>query len=88
MFRYKSGIRVPYNKQGFIYFASRIYKDLPPGDRAEIDKLCRTAGGRFAPALKEFVTSDCNAEYICGKHHMTRSTLYRIVRKYYENFKI
>lgn len=88
MFRYKSGIKVAYNRQGYIYFASLLYKDLPEETRAEMDKLINKSAGRFAPALKEFVTKDETAEFICQKHHITRSTLYRIVRRYYENFKI
>jgi len=87
MFRYKSGIRVHYNRQGYIYFASRLYSEMPPDAQKKIEKLCYDAAGpQYCCALLEFVSTDADATYIERKHHLSRSTLYRCVRQYYERF--
>ena len=36
MFRFKSGVDVTYNRQGYIYFTSRLYKELAEEDQKTI----------------------------------------------------
>jgi len=86
MFRYKAGICVSYERQGYIYFASLLYRELPEKSRETIRELCRQAGGDYWEALLAFVTTDAGAEYVCRRHYLSRSTLYRAVRRYYEGF--
>lgn len=86
MFRFKRSVPVSYDRQGYIYFTSRLFRDLPRKRRQEILHLCRECGGEYAAALLEFVTTDANATEICMKHNMSRSTLERAVRRYYVNF--
>lgn len=86
MFRFKSGIRADYNRQGYIYFLSRRYKDLPPEDQSKIKNLCRECGGEHHRALFEFVTTDTTATALSLKYYISRATLYRAVQKYYEGF--
>ena len=86
MFRLKSGVNVEYNRQGYIYFTSRIYRDLHPEAQKKILDLCAECGGEYYQALFEFVTTDATATAICMKHYIGKSTLYRAVRKYYESF--
>lgn len=88
MFRYKSGINVSYNRQGYIYFISRRYKELCPEEQQEIVNLCAESGGEYHQALFEFVTTDVTATALCLRHHISKSTLYRCVRKYYEGFPV
>lgn len=88
MFRYKSGINVSYNRQGYIYFTSRRYNELPPEEQQEIISLCLASGGEYYQALFEFVTTDVTATALCLRHHVSKSTLYRCVRKYYEGFPL
>lgn len=85
-FRYKRGIPVDYDRQGYIYFTSRRYKRLAPAKRKKIDELCRLTGGDYAPALKQFVTTDTGAEEICRKYFLSQSTLERMVKRYYIAF--
>lgn len=88
-FRYKNSVPVGYNAQGYIYFTSRIYNELPPDKQKAVVDLCmEAAGGDYYQALFEFVTTDAGATEICLKHHLSRSTLERIVRKYYKSFPI
>lgn len=86
MFRYKRGVKVDYDRQGYIYFVSRMYKELPAEDQQAILNLCLACGGEHYQALFEFVTTDAGATAVCTKHFLSRSTLERAVRRYYESF--
>ena len=86
MFRFKSGVDVTYNRQGYIYFTSRLYKELAEEAQQKILNLCLECGGAYYQALFEFVTTDASATELEMKHHLSRMTLYRAVRKYYESF--
>lgn len=87
MFRYKKSVPVSYERQGYIYFKSRCYQELPAKDRHKIFKLCQEAGGEYYQALLEFVTTDENATRICLRHNLSSATLYRAVGQYYKNFR-
>lgn len=86
MYRYKRGIKCNYDRQGYIYFASRQYRFLQPEQKAKIRELCRAAGGEHREALFQFVTSDKSATEICMEHFLSKATLYRAVQRYYEDF--
>lgn len=86
MFRFKKSVPVEYDRQGYIYFTSRLYRELPPGGQQRILNLCMEAGGEYYQALFEFVTSDAGAAEVCCKHFLSQSTLERIVRRYYVLF--
>ena len=73
MFRFKSGVKVDYNRQGYIYFTSRLYKDLPEEDQRVILNLCLEHGGESYQALFEFVTTDATATAVCMKHCLSKS---------------
>lgn len=85
-FRYRPGLGVPYERQGLVYFTSRCYKDQPQRVRKKIDRLCRECGGDHADALRAFVTTDTEMSVICRKFFLSKSTLYRVVRRYYREF--
>lgn len=86
MFRYKSGIKVPYKRQMYIYSISRLYNELDEKSQAKIRELCAEYGGEYERALFEFVTTDTTATALEMKYYLSRATLYRAVRKYYQNF--
>ena len=41
MFRYRPGLGVSYARQGYIYFASLLYRELPERRREKLRQLCR-----------------------------------------------
>lgn len=86
MFRYKKSVPVSYERQGYIYFKSRCYQELPEKERHRLLNLCLEAGGEYYQALFEFVTTDEGATSVCMRHHLSRSTLERAIRKYYTSF--
>lgn len=44
MFRYKKSIPVSYERQGYIYFSSLLYRELPEVAQRKILNLCLEAG--------------------------------------------
>lgn len=86
MFRFKKAVPVSYERQGYIYFKSRCYRDLPEAEQQRIVNLCLASGGEYYQALFEFVTTDDGATAVCMRHHLSRSTLERVVRCYYTNW--
>ena len=86
MFRFKSGVKADYNRQGYIYFTSRRYRELDEAAQQKILNLCLEHGGESYQALFEFVTTDATATAVCMKHCLSKSTLHRMVRRYYEDF--
>lgn len=86
MFRYKRSIKASYERQGYIYFLSRSYEQLSRSRQEKIRVLCQTCGGEYSKALFEFVTTDEGAVAVCLRHHLSQSTLERVVKKYYESF--
>lgn len=85
-FKHLRSINRNYSEQGLIFFTCQTYGKQPEWMRRKIDKLCESAGGEYAPALKEFLTTDADWIYICGKHHISDRTLYRIRKAFYENW--
>ena len=66
MFRYKKSVPVSYERQGYIYFSSLLYREMPEKAQRKILNLCmECGGGDYYRALFEFVTTDANATYIC-----------------------
>ena len=41
MFRYRKGIPLSYNRQGYIFFQSLLFRELSPRDQERIVKLCK-----------------------------------------------
>ena len=50
VFRYKKSIPVSYERQGYIYFTSLLYRELPEGAQRKILNLCLEAGGEYYQA--------------------------------------
>lgn len=86
MFRFKRGVPLTYEEQGYIYFTSLMYKRLPLATQRKIRSLCAAAGGEYKEALFAFVTTEMGATEVCTKYFLSQSTLERIVKKYYIAF--
>lgn len=86
LFRFKSAVKVSYNRQGYIYFVSRLFRELGEEEQRAILDLCREAGGEYQQALFEYVTMGASVTELTMKHFISRGTLFRIIRRYYESF--
>ena len=87
-FRYKPSINRTMEEQGVIYWRSRMYRSLPPDKKVQIRYLCAEAGGEYADAVLQFVSTDTGATAISLRHNLSRETLDRCVRRYYEKFPV
>ncbi len=85
-FRYKRGIDRDYKEQGRIYFHCLAYQTLSRREQEKIRRVCDQAGGEYAPALLEFLTTEQGYTAVCMKHHISKDTLYRAVKRFYEAF--
>ena len=83
MFRKYKGMRLTYDKQGYIYFLCKRYKRLCKAERALIRECAEDAGGMYKDALLEFITGSKGAVAICDKYFLSESTLERAVKKFY-----
>lgn len=72
-----------YDRQGYIYFTSKMYNKISKYQQRIIVEICRTAGGEYEKALFEYVTTNATDTEICEKHHLSESTLKRAVKRYY-----
>lgn len=85
-FKSKTSIQVPYLWQGYIYFHSRLFKDLPQFERDRIRHVCKLAGGAKHRALFEYVTTDASPQQIAMKYYISEPTLFRMAVTYTEEF--
>lgn len=79
----KRSIPVGYEMQGYIYFYSKRYRFLPEREKRVIERIAQAAGGEYAAAVLEFVTTDHGKVQVEMHHHMSERTLERYVREYY-----
>ena len=85
-FKRLRSVNKSYEEQGLIYFTCINYKRQPARIREKIDRLCESAGGEYATALKEYMTTDADWIYICDRYHLSNSTLERIRRAFFESW--
>lgn len=86
MFRFKESVKVPYKRQGYIHFVSLNYDNLTKEQQHKIITLCRECGGTHSKALFKAVTTETPIDFICDTHYISKATLHRIMREYYERF--
>ncbi len=86
MYRYRARLGLSYERQGYIYFRSRMYRLLDRVTRKRLREHCRRCAGEHWRAVLDYVTTDRSQTEICLERHLSASTLQRAVKRYYENF--
>ena len=86
MFKKRRGIKLPYNKQGLIYFACANYNDMPDAVQKKIRYLCQEVGGDdYANVIYAMVTnSNKSIRALAIEYHISEMSLYRYRKKFYE----
>lgn len=86
MFKKRRGIKIPYNKQGLIYFTCVNYKDMPEDVQQRIVDLCDEIGGNeYADVLFRVVTDSTKSiRSLSMEHHISEMSLYRLRKRFYE----
>lgn len=85
-FRYRRGIRANYDRQGYIYFSCKNIDKASVEKQKKLKGLCEDAAGVNAPALWAFLTTDISWQKVCMDHELSSATLFRCVKRLYENF--
>jgi glutathione peroxidase-family protein len=83
-FRRLKNVGKSYDAQGFIYFSCKNYRCQTQAMKDRIDRLCKSAGGEYAPALKEYMTTDADWRGVCDRYYIAHSTLDRIRTRFYD----
>lgn len=87
MFKKKNGIRLSYQKQGFVYFYCANYKFLPLYAKRAIRSLCDEIAGKDSTALFCFLTKpEKNAINVSMNYFTPEKKLYAYRALFYEAF--
>ena len=85
VFKKRRGIRLPYNKQGLIYFTCVNIADMPDEVQQKIKKLCEVVGKDYADVLYKVVTdSNRSIRSLSMEYHISETQLYHYRKKFYE----
>ena len=85
-FRMLPQVKRSYDEQGYIFFFTRLYPQLPQEDRESIESLCKSVAGDSWEALLDFIRSDDYKAKVAMKHNVSRRTLIRWRAEYYTRF--
>lgn len=87
MFKKRRGIRIPYNKQGLIYFTCMNVKEMPEDVQQKILNLCIEVGKEDYKALYEVLTDDNKSVLsISLEYFLSEKRLYRLRKEFYEKW--
>lgn len=87
MFKKRRGIRIPYNKQGLIYFTCVNIADMPDDIQVKILNLCKEVGKEYAEVLYKVVTdSNKSIRALSMEYHISETQLYHYRKKFYESW--
>lgn len=86
MFKKMKSLKIPYNKQGLIYFTCVNYDIQPPKVQKKILNLCIESGGEYYQALFDMVTTGKGVLEISQKYYISENTAYRLKRKFYKEW--
>ena len=86
MFKKMPSLKMPYNKQGLIYFLCHNYEHMPFEIQKRIINSCIKAGGEYYNSLFELMTTDKPIQLIAMDGYVSERHLRRLRRKFYEHF--
>lgn len=82
-YRKLRGVPLPYEKQGQIYFTCLNFSTAPVYIQRKIERLCESAGGEYASALMELVTTEKTVPQLAQKYYCSPETLARCRKEFY-----
>ena len=87
MFKKIRSIKIPYRRQGLIYFTCINIKSQPEHIQRKIRRLCEEVGQDDAPALFEMLTvENCSVPAICTRYFVNEKKLYKMRKNFYERW--
>ena len=88
MFKKMRGVKLPYRKQGLIYFVCANYADMPFCVREKIDQTCIETGEEYYAALHDVVTGKKSVKRAALECPCDETTLYRKRNDLYLRFAV
>lgn len=89
-FKMQRGLKMPYRKQGRIYFTLINYDDLPKNRQEKIDRLIADAAGgdaAYIGALRDWLLhDDSDVQRVSMERYVSIQTLCRMRKKIYERW--
>ena len=85
-FKKMRGCNLTYEKQGYIYFVCKNYKDQPEEVKEKIRSLCDEVGGEYSAALFMVLTSPHGARYVAMQNYISERHLYNLRTKFFEKW--
>lgn len=82
-FRKLRGVKASYNRQVLVYALCKNYSLRPPDEKKLIRDNCQAAGGDYAAALFDLLTTDRPIGDICACHALSPETLGRARKEFY-----
>jgi len=86
MFKKMRGVRLPYAKQGLIFFTCLTYAAQPPDIRQKIEENCTNVAGPHRQALFEVLTTQKPIYRISDERHISPNRIYVYRQRFYESW--
>lgn len=86
MFKKMRGIKLPYKRQGLIYFMCANYADMSFRVREKIDQVCIEAGEEYYQALRDVLIGKKTVRRAAMDCPCSETTLYRKRNEFYLRF--
>ena len=86
MFKKRRGIKLPYKRQGLIYFTCLDIANQRPEVVEKINRLCDKIGGEYRDELYQVMTTEQSVRSIAMQHHISETTLYNLRKQFYESW--
>lgn len=87
MFKKLRSVKIPYIRQGLIYFTCVNYNIQPEHVKQKILNTCMEAGGKYYQALFDMMIHGRTATAVSCDHYISEATAIRIRKKFYETWK-
>ena len=86
MFRKLKGVKLSYERQGFVRFTCLTYHEQPTKVQNKILNLCIQSAEEKYQALFELMTTRNTVVSVSLKHCISETTLYNVRQKFYHSW--
>jgi len=86
MFKKMRSVRLPYARQGLIFFTCLTYAAQPPEIKEKIEEICTDVAGPHRNALFEMITTNKSIYRICDECMISPTQMYFYRKLFYENW--
>ena len=86
-FRFRSGSKASYDRQGLVWFTMRRYDGMTDEKKRRVERVCQRAAGHNWKALLAYMTTDKSPEDVAAEYYIASvTTIYQAVNRLLEKF--